>query len=64
MIEHKLLTPNDMYELECLKVRKKWVHVLTAVLVLGSLYAGSLMLNAMPQLDEAVFTPERSTTSA
>jgi hypothetical protein len=42
-----------------LLVRKKWVHVLTTVLVLGSLYAGSLMLNALPKLDEAVFTPDR-----
>ena len=31
-----------------LLVRRKWVHVVTGLLVLGSLYAGSLMLPAMP----------------
>ena len=31
--------------------RKKWVHVLTAVLVLGSLVALALMLRIMPKLD-------------
>ena len=39
--------------------RKKWVHVLTVILVLGSLAAGSLMLQVMPQLDTAIFTTER-----
>jgi hypothetical protein len=39
--------------------RKKWVKVVTAVLVLGSLFAGYLMLQAMPKLDEAVFTTSR-----
>ena len=39
-----------------LLTRKKWVHGVTALLVLGSLYAGYLMLQAMPNLDEAVFT--------
>lgn len=42
-----------------LLVRKKWVHVVTAVLVLGSLFAGNLMLQAMPKLDEAVFTTDK-----
>ncbi|GAB4459487.1 MAG: hypothetical protein OHK0041_24000 [Anaerolineales bacterium] len=42
-----------------LLVRKKWVHGVTALLVLGSLFAGYLMLQAMPKLDEAVFTPDR-----
>lgn len=42
-----------------LLVRKKWVHIVTVLLVLGSVYAGSLMLQAMPKLDEAVFTPDR-----
>lgn len=42
-----------------LLVRKKWVHAVTVVLVLGSLFAGSLMLQAMPKLDEAVFTTGR-----
>jgi len=39
-----------------LMFKKKWVHVVTAVLVLGSLYAGYLMLQAISQLDESVFT--------
>lgn len=42
-----------------LLTRKKWVHAVTAVLVLGSLYAGYLMLQAMPNLDEAVFTTSK-----
>lgn len=42
-----------------LLVRKKWVHILTAVLVIGSLYATSLMLQAMLRLDEAVFTTDK-----
>lgn len=42
-----------------LLVRKKWVHLVTVLLVLGSLYAGSLMLQAMPKLDEAVFTTDK-----
>ncbi len=42
-----------------LLVRKKWVHVVTALLVIGSLYATSLMLQAMPKLDEAVFTTDK-----
>jgi hypothetical protein len=39
--------------------RKKWVHAVTAVLVLGSLGAGYLMLQAMPKLDESAFTTAR-----
>ena len=42
-----------------LLVRKPWVHVVTAVLVIGSLFAGFLMLSAMPKLDEAVFTTSK-----
>jgi hypothetical protein len=42
-----------------LLVRKKWVHAVTALLVLGSLFAANLMLQAMPKLDEAVFTTDR-----
>jgi len=42
-----------------LLTRKKWVHGVTALLILGSLYAGYLMLQAMPKLDEAVFTPKK-----
>ena len=39
--------------------RKKWVHVVTAVLVLGSLAATTLMLQVMPNLDEASFSTAR-----
>jgi hypothetical protein len=39
-----------------LLVRKPWVHAVTAILVVGSLYAGYLMLQAMPKLDTAIFT--------
>ncbi|MEK7278919.1 MAG: hypothetical protein AAB427_16345 [Chloroflexota bacterium] len=39
--------------------RKKWVHVLTAVLVLGSLVALALMLQIMPKLDVSQFTTAR-----
>lgn len=42
-----------------LLVRKKWVNVVTGLLVLGSLYAGYLMLQAMPKLDESAFTTSR-----
>lgn len=39
-----------------LLVRKKWTHAITALLVIGSLFAGFLMLQVMPKLDEAAFT--------
>ncbi len=42
-----------------LLVRRKWVHGVTALLVVGSLFAGYLMLQAMPQLNQAVFTTSR-----
>jgi hypothetical protein len=42
-----------------LLTRKKWVHVVTGLLVLGSLFAGYLMLQAMPKLDEAIFTTSK-----
>jgi hypothetical protein len=42
-----------------LLVRKPWVHVVTGVLVLGSLFAGYLMLQVMPKLDAAAFTTSR-----
>lgn len=42
-----------------LMFRKRWVHALTALLVVGSLYAGYLMLQAMPTLNEEVFTTEK-----
>ena len=39
--------------------RKKWVHAVSGVLILGSLYAGYLMLQTMPKLDTAVFTTQK-----
>ncbi|MCA9937622.1 MAG: hypothetical protein KC418_03200 [Anaerolineales bacterium] len=36
--------------------RKKWVHILTAILILGSLGALVLMLQIMPRLDASQFT--------
>jgi hypothetical protein len=36
--------------------RKPWVNVVTGLLIVGSLFAGYLMLQAMPRLDESVFT--------
>lgn len=42
-----------------LLARKRRVHAVTALLLLGSLYATYLMLQAMPNLDEAVFTPTK-----
>lgn len=39
-----------------LLVRKPWVKVVTGLLVVGSLYAGYLMLQVMPKLDTAAFT--------
>ena len=36
--------------------RKPWVNVVTGILVLGSLFAGYLMIQAMPKLDAASFT--------
>jgi hypothetical protein len=43
-----------------LLVRRRWVHVLTALLIVGSLFAGYLMLKVMPRLDEAAFTTDRA----
>lgn len=42
-----------------LLVRKRWVHVVTAILIVGSLAAAYLMLQAMPNLDEQVFTTQK-----
>ncbi|MCB9135648.1 MAG: hypothetical protein H6636_09490 [Anaerolineales bacterium] len=42
-----------------LMFRKQWVNVITVVLVLGSLFAGYLMLQAMPNLNEAMFTTSK-----
>lgn len=39
-----------------LLVRKKWVHTLTAILLLSSLGALALMLQTMPRLDVTQFT--------
>jgi hypothetical protein len=39
----------------CLLSRKKWVNVVTAVLVLASLVATYMMINTMPTLDESAF---------
>lgn len=36
--------------------RKRWVHVLTVVLVLGSLVTTALMLQVVPRLDASQFT--------
>lgn len=42
-----------------LMFRRKWVHALTVLLVVGSLFAGYLMLQAMPTLNEDLFTTDR-----
>ncbi len=42
-----------------LMVRKKWLHRLTALLILGSLLAGGLLLQAMQNIDETAFTPDK-----
>jgi hypothetical protein len=42
-----------------LMFRKKWVHGITVVLVAGSLFAGYLMLQAMGNLNEELFTTEK-----
>jgi hypothetical protein len=42
-----------------LLVRKKWVHALTLLLVLGSLWASYLMLQVIPRLDTEIFTTDR-----
>ncbi len=42
-----------------LLVHKRWVHVVSALLIAGSLFAGYLMLQAMPKLDEAAFTTNK-----
>jgi len=36
--------------------RRPWVQVVTGALIVGSLFAGYLMLQAMPKLDDAAFT--------
>lgn len=40
-----------------LLVRKRWAHVVTAVLIIGSIVATILMLRIMPSLDASEFTP-------
>jgi hypothetical protein len=37
--------------------RRRWVHVVTVLLIVGSLAATSLMLQVMPRLDAAAFDP-------
>jgi hypothetical protein len=39
--------------------RKRWVNVVTALLIIGSLFAGYLMLQVMPKLDESIFTTSK-----
>lgn len=39
-----------------LMVRKKWRHAVTTLLVIGSLFAANLMLQALQVVDEAVFS--------
>jgi hypothetical protein len=43
-----------------LLVRKGWVHVLTALLVIGSLGATVLMIQVMPRLNAEAFEPGRA----
>src|SRR4030042_4124829 len=43
-----------------LLIRKPWVRAVTAVLLIGSLFAPYLMLQVMPRLDESVFTTSRA----
>lgn len=43
-----------------LLVRKKWVHIVTGILVLGSLWASILMLRTLPVLDSEIFTTEKA----
>lgn len=42
-----------------LLVRKRWAHAATVILVLGSLWAGYLMLQVMPGLDATIFTTQK-----
>jgi hypothetical protein len=42
-----------------LLARKKWVNVVTIIMVIASLGAGYLMLKVMPNLDEAAFSTAR-----
>jgi hypothetical protein len=42
-----------------LLVRKRWVNLVTVLLVIGSLVAAYMMLQVMPRLDEAVFATSK-----
>jgi len=42
-----------------LLVRKKWVHIATTILIIGSVFAGYLMLSVMDNLDTSVFTTDK-----
>jgi hypothetical protein len=39
-----------------LLVRRRWVHIITAILVVGSLIAAIMMLQTMPLLNESAFS--------
>jgi hypothetical protein len=36
-------------------VRRRWVHIITALLIVGSLFAAYLMVSVMPRLDASTF---------
>lgn len=40
--------------------RRRWVTVLTVILILGSVVAGVLMISILPRLDASQFTPTKS----
>jgi hypothetical protein len=42
-----------------LMVRKRWVHGVTVVLILGSIFAGYLMIRTLPNLNTQLFTPQK-----
>jgi len=42
-----------------LLVRKRWVNFATIALVIGSIFAGYLMIRVMPKLDTSAFTTEK-----
>ena len=42
-----------------LMFRRRWVHVITVILIAGSLFAGYLMFQAVRNLNESVFTTEK-----
>lgn len=40
--------------------RRRWVTVLTVILIMGSVVAGILMISILPRLDASQFTPTKS----